>query len=137
MSEPQAGSLPRFGPSWPYTQLTHTPPRDGRMNQKRAFKTDYKPEFLHHVIVRRGNRDMLLSKGTLLSVRRKPGLIAGKYAFLYAEHSKDGTLLLTVEGPDSRVVADRRRKIIRESDIKVVHVSTRPGNDSSLDAVAG
>ncbi|AON96973.1 hypothetical protein BI081_gp134 [Mycobacterium phage Tonenili] len=107
------------------------------MNQKRAFKTDYAPEFLHHVVVQRGTRQILISKGTLISVRRKPGLISGKYAFLYAERSKDGTLLLTVEGPDSRVVSERRRKIIRESDIKTVHVSTRPGNDSSLNAVTG
>lgn len=95
------------------------------MNQKKPFKSDWKPEFLHEVDVESGSKTYRITKGTLLSVIRKPGLIAGKYEFLYAERSKDGTLLLTVEGPDSRVVADRRRKMIRESDVRTVHLKTR------------
>lgn len=100
------------------------------MNQKRAYRSDWKPEFLYEADVESGTKTYRITKGTLLSVIRKPGLIAGKYEFLYAERSKDGTLLLTVEGPDSRVVADRRRKMIRESDIKRVHLRTRPPVDS-------
>lgn len=95
------------------------------MNQKKPFKSDWKPEFLYEVDVASGSKTYRITKGTLLSVIRKPGLIAGRYEFLYAERSKDGTLLLTVEGPDSRVVADRRRKMIRQADVKTVHLKTR------------
>jgi hypothetical protein len=49
--------------------------------------------------------------------------MAGQYEILYAERGKDGVLLIQAEGPLSRA---RRRKIIRESDIKTVHVKTRP-----------
>jgi hypothetical protein len=95
------------------------------LNQKRPYKSDWEPEFHHQVVIKRGLHQYLISVGTLISVIRKPGLIAGKYAFRYAEYSKDGTLLMTVEGPDSRIVSQRRMKVIRECDIKQVHLSTR------------
>lgn len=95
------------------------------MNQKKPYKSDWKPEFLYEVDIESGTKTYQITKGTLLSVTRKPGLIAGKYEFLYAERGKDGTLLLTVEGPESRVVSERRRKMIRESDVKTVHIKTR------------
>ena len=100
------------------------------MNVKKPFKSDWTPEFLHEVDVTSTGKTYRITKGTLLSVIRKPGLIAGKYEFLYAERSKDGTLLLTVEGPDSRVVAERRRKMIREADVKCVHIKTRRPRNS-------
>lgn len=96
------------------------------MNIKTKYKSDWKPEFLHEVTVRPGSRDYVIGVGTLISVIRKPGLLAGKYIFRYAEYSRDGTLLLTVEGPESRIVSQRRMKVIRESDIKCVHLATRP-----------
>jgi hypothetical protein len=97
------------------------------MNTKRKYRPAAgvkAPEFFHEFSVTRGSKTYQVTKGTLVSVIRKPGLIAGKYEVLYAEVSND-TLLITVEGPDSRIVSERRRKMIRESDIKTVHVSTR------------
>ena len=95
------------------------------MNIKRPYKSDWKPEFLHQVVVKRGLHDYLITVGTLMSVIRKPGLRAGKYEFKYAEYSRDGTLLMTVEGPDSALVHKRRMKVIRECDIKTLHLATR------------
>lgn len=92
------------------------------MNQKKPYKSDWTPEFLHEIEVSSTGKTYRITPGTWLSVNRRTGLIAGKYEFLYAERSKDGTLLIQVEGPVSR---QRRRKIIRESDIKQVHVKTR------------
>lgn len=96
------------------------------MNQKRTVKVaeDLKPVYLHEVKVTSGSKTYSLGKGQLISVIRRPGLIAGKWEFLYAERCKDGVLLLTVEGPVSRVVYERRRKVIRESDIRTVHIKT-------------
>lgn len=93
------------------------------MNQKRPYKSDWQPEFLHEVSVTSTGKAYVITTGTWLSVIRRPGLIAGKYEFLYAEKGKDGSLLLQVEGPVAR---NRRRRIIRESDIKTVHIRTRP-----------
>lgn len=95
------------------------------MNTKRKYKTDTKVEFLHEVDVESGSKTYRITKGTLLSVHRKPGLPAGKYEFLYAERAKDGTLLLTVDGRMSQAWEDRRRRMIRETDIKQVHIKTR------------
>ena len=92
------------------------------MNQKRPFKSDWTPEFLHEFDVASTGKTYRVSTGTWVSVIRRPGLMAGKYEVLYAERSKDGTLLIQVEGPVSR---ERRRKLIRESDIKAVHIKTR------------
>lgn len=95
------------------------------MNAKRPYRTNEpKPEFLHEVKVTSGSKTYTLGKGQLVSVIRKPGLIAGRYEFIYAERSKDGTLLLTVEGPQSRLVSERRRKVIRETDLKTIHIKT-------------
>lgn len=96
------------------------------MNTKRTVRVpeDKKPVYLHEVRVTSGSKTYSLGKGQLVSVIRKPGLPAGKWEFLYAERCKDGTLLLTVEGPVSRVVYERRRKMIRESDIKQIHIKT-------------
>lgn len=95
------------------------------MNQKKPYRsTEPRPVFLYDVEVSSGSKTYRITKGTLLSVHRKPGLLAGKYELLYAERSKDGTLLLTVEGPDSRIVSERRRKMIREADIKSVHLKS-------------
>lgn len=94
------------------------------MNTKRKYKTDWHPAYLYEVQVESGSKTYTITKGTLLSVHRKPGLIAGKYVFLYAENV-NGVLLLHVEGPDSRVVSERRRKILRQADIKQVHIKTR------------
>lgn len=93
------------------------------MNQKKPFKSDWQPEFLHEFDVAATGKTFRVTKGTWVSVSRRPGLLAGQYEILYAERSKDGTLLIQAEGPLSR---ERRRKIIRESDIKTVHVKTRP-----------
>lgn len=93
------------------------------MNQKRPYKSDWKPEFLHDIEVTSTGKNYKLVPGTWVSVIRRTGLMAGKYEFLYAERAKDGTLLIQVEGPVSR---ERRRKMIRESDIKQVHIKTRP-----------
>lgn len=95
------------------------------MNTKRKFKTDVRVEFLHEVDIESGSKTYHITKGTLVSVIRKPGLPGGKYEFLYGERAKDGTLLLTVEGRMSQPWEDRRRRMIRESDIKTVHVKTR------------
>lgn len=93
------------------------------MNQKKPYKSDWTPSFLHEVSINATGKTYSISTGTWLSVQRRPGLIAGKYEFLYAERSKDGTLLLQVEGPVAR---DRRRRLIREADVKTVHIKTRP-----------
>jgi hypothetical protein len=93
------------------------------MNQKKPFLTDWKPEFLHQFDITTTGKTFRVTKGTWVSVSRRPGLIAGKYEILYAERLDDGTLLIQAEGPVSRA---RRRKIIRESDIHTVHVKTRP-----------
>ena len=97
------------------------------MNNKRKYRPvgEYKhPVYHHEVGITRGSKTYQVTKGTLLSVHRKPGLIAGKYEFLYAE-CVNGIWLYHVEGPDSRLVADRRRKILRDADIKSVHIKTR------------
>lgn len=93
------------------------------MNQKKPYKSDWTPTFLHDIEVTSTGKTYRLLPGTWVSVNRRVGLIAGKYEFLYAERSKNGELLIQVEGPMSR---ERRRKMIRESDIKTVHVKTRP-----------
>jgi len=91
------------------------------MNNKRAFKSNApKPVFLHEIKVMSGSKTYTLGKGQLVSVHRKPGLIAGKYEFVYAEES-GGDLAIHVEGPISR---ERRHKVIREADIKQVHIKT-------------
>lgn len=93
------------------------------MNQKKPYKSDWQPEFLHEVEVSSTGKVYRLVPDTQVSVIRKPGLIAGRYKFVYAERAKNGTLLIHVAGPISR---EPRRRIIRESDIKTVHVKTRP-----------
>lgn len=90
------------------------------MNQKKRFKTDFKPEFLHEVPITRGSKTYLLRKGMHVGVNRRPGLIAGDYEFLYAYPDNAG-MLLVVEGPVSR---GRRHKYIREADIKAVRIKT-------------
>lgn len=92
------------------------------MNQKKPYKSDWQPAFLHEVPVSSTGKTYVLTPGTQVSVIRKPGLIAGRYEFLYAERDQHGQLLIQVEGPIAR---NRRRRIIRESDIKTVHVKTR------------
>jgi hypothetical protein len=94
------------------------------MNQKKTYKCDWKPEFLYEVTVSSTGKKYTLTKGMWVSVARRPGLIAGKYEFLYAEVTKDGVLLLQVTGPVSR---EHRVKTIRESDIKTVHLKTKEG----------
>ncbi len=94
------------------------------MNQKRLYRSsEPKPEFLHEVTVDRGGKKHTLRKGMWVSVNRRPNLRAGQYEFLYAEAS-GGVLLMYVEGPLSSRPADRRRKTLRESDIKRIHVKT-------------
>lgn len=96
------------------------------MNVKRKFKHDGPlPEYLYETDVSSGSKTYHITAGTLLSVSRRPGLIAGKYEFLYAERDNHG-LMLHVSGPDSRIVSERHRKLIREADIKQVHLKTRP-----------
>ncbi|ACH62195.1 hypothetical protein MYRNA_228 [Mycobacterium phage Myrna] len=99
------------------------------MNKKRKYKSDTKVEFLHEVEIKSGSKTYKLVKGMAVSVNRKPGLLPGKYEFLYAEESKDGTLVLTVEGKLSQAWEDRRRRTIRVEDIKQVHIKTRPSTD--------
>lgn len=96
------------------------------MNQKRAYKSDWQPEFLHEFDITSTGKTYRVTKGTWVSVRRRPGLMAGQYEVAYAERTGDGTLLITADGPLSR---DRRRKTLRESDIKTVHIKTRPKGD--------
>lgn len=94
------------------------------MNVKRPYRPapgEVNPEYLHEVRVRSGGKTYKLAQGQLVSVVRRPGLLAGKYEFRYAEYTRDGVLLLYVDGPTSR---ERRRKTIRESDIKTVHIRT-------------
>ena len=93
------------------------------MNQKRPYKSDWRSHFLHEFDVTATGKTYRLVPGMWVSVSRRPGLIAGKYEVLYAERTADGTLLIQTEGPVSRA---RRRKVIRESDIKTIHVKTRP-----------
>lgn len=97
------------------------------MNQKKPYRSDWKPQFLHEIEVSSTGKTYKLIPDTQVSVIRKPGLIAGRYKFIYAERAKDGTALLHVEGPVSR---QPRRRIIREADIKRVHLRTRPPVDS-------
>lgn len=92
------------------------------MNQKKPYKTNWTPEFLYEFDVAATGKTYRLTPGMWVSVTRRPGLIAGKYEIVYAERTKDGTLLITADGPVAR---ERRRKTIRESDIKTVHVKTR------------
>ena len=75
--------------------------------------------YLHEVKV----KCRLLRKGMWVSVHPRINLSRGQYEFLYAEQV-DGSLLLYVEGPLRRRPGDRRRKTLRESDIKTVHVKT-------------
>jgi hypothetical protein len=93
------------------------------MNTKRRLKTDWQSPYLHEVAVTSGSKTYSVLKGMLLSVRRRPGLYAGQYEFLYGE-LVGSTLLLTVEGPVSRTVDKRYRKTIRETDVKTVHIKT-------------
>lgn len=93
------------------------------MNLKKPYRSDWTPEFLHEFEVTATGKTYRLVPGMRVSVIRRPGLMAGKYEIAYAERAKDGTLLITADGPVSR---ERRRKILRESDIKCVHVKTRP-----------
>lgn len=93
------------------------------MNQKRAYKSDWTPTILTEFDVTSTGKTYRITAGTLVSVNRRPNLIAGKYRVLYADRAADGTLLIQVEGPISR---ESRRRVIRESDIKTVHVKTRP-----------
>lgn len=93
------------------------------MNQKKPYRSDWKPEFLREFEVASTGKTYKLQAGMWVSVTRRPGLMAGQYEVLYGERSKDGTLLIQVEGPLSR---ERRRKMIRETDIKTVHIKTRP-----------
>jgi hypothetical protein len=93
------------------------------MNQKKPFRTDWTPNFLHEFEVTSTGKTYKLVPGMWVSVSRRPGLIAGKYEILYAERTKEGVLLIQAEGPVSRA---RRRKTLRESDIHTVHIKTRP-----------
>lgn len=93
------------------------------MNTKTAFKTDWTPEYLHEFDISATGKTYRVTTGMWVSVSRRPGLIAGKYEIRYGEYAKDGTLLITAEGPISRA---RRIKTIRETDIVCVHISTRP-----------
>lgn len=91
------------------------------MNQKRKFKSDKSnPTYLHEVQVQSGSKHYTLRKGQLVSVHRRPGLIAGKYEFCYAEYDSVG-LRLVVEGPVAR---ERRSRSIRQADIKAVHIKS-------------
>jgi hypothetical protein len=97
------------------------PPQENTVNQKKKFKTDVpNPTYLHEVKVTSGSKTYTLRKGQLVSVHRRPGLIAGKYEFLYADQDSQG-LRLVVEGPVAR---ERRYRSIRESDVKQVHIKT-------------
>lgn len=93
------------------------------MNQKKPYRGGCQPTFLHEFEVAATGKNYTVTKGMWVSVRRRPGLMAGQYEVIYAERASDGTLLITADGPLSR---ERRRKTIRESDIKTVHVKTRP-----------
>lgn len=95
------------------------------MNQKRPYKSDWTPEFLHEFDITSTGKTFRVTTGTWVSVGRRPGLMAGQYEIRYAERTKDGTLLIQAEGPLSRA---RRLKTLRESDVKTVHVKTRPRN---------
>ena len=94
------------------------------MNQKKPYRTDWRPEYLHEFDVTSTGKTFRVTKGTWVSVRRRTGLLAGRYEVAYAERTIDGTLLITADGPLSR---ERRRRVLRESDIRTVHIKTRPG----------
>jgi hypothetical protein len=94
------------------------------VNHKRPYRADEPvPQYLHEVQVDRGGKKHTLRKGMWVSVNRRPNLRAGQYEFVYAEQVS-GTLLLYVEGPLSSRPADRRRKTLRETDIKRIHLKT-------------
>lgn len=93
------------------------------MNQKKPFKSPWKPEFLHEFEISSTGKTYRVSTGTWVSVTRRPGLMAGKYRIEYAEKTKDGILLIQVTGPVSR--SSQRYRLIRETDIKQVHIKTR------------
>ncbi len=93
------------------------------MNQKRPYRGGTQPEYLYEFEVAATGKSYTVTKGMWVSVRRRPGLIAGQYEIIYGEYAADGTLLIVADGPLSR---ERRRKTIRETDIKRVHLRTRP-----------
>ena len=67
------------------------------MNQKHAYHSDEPvPVFLYEIKVRSGSKTYVLGKGQLVSVIRKPGLIAETGSAL-AEHVSGRTLSL-IEG---------------------------------------
>lgn len=86
------------------------------MNQKRAFKTDYKPEYLHAVDIDVECRGRItghrLVAGQVVEVYHRPNLPAGGYVFRYAERVGDD-LLLYVERYG-------KRKTIGAADVKKV-----------------
>lgn len=97
------------------------------MNTKRKYKPgpgETIPQHHKSFGITSGSKTYQVTAGTLVSVIRKPGLIAGKYEILYGEWA-NGVMLIHVSGPDSRIVSERYRRIIRESDIKQVHIKTR------------
>jgi hypothetical protein len=99
------------------------------MNKKKRIRIpeDRRPVFLYEIPIVSGSKTYSLVKDMEVSVVRKPGLRAGRYQFLYAEKANIiAETLIVVEGPMSAYVGDRRRKVIRESDIKQVHLGTRP-----------
>ena len=90
------------------------------MNHKEPFISDGPtPIYQYHIVV----NGYWLHKGMLISVHRRPGLIGGKWEFVYAERLADGTVLIHIEGP---LRHERRHKVIREADIKTVHVKSEP-----------
>lgn len=93
------------------------------MNNKKPFRSDWQPTILHEFDITATGKTYRVTAGTLVSVNRRPNIIAGKYRVLYADRSNDGTLLIQVEGPITR---EPRRRVIRESDIKTVHIKSRP-----------
>ena len=70
------------------------------MNQKRPYKSDWQPEFLKDFTVSATGKTYRVTPGTWVSVIRRTGLMAGKYEVLYAERSKDGTLLIPMMAYD-------------------------------------
>lgn len=94
------------------------------MNKKQPYVPlpgERVPEYLTEVRVRNGGKTFLLVAGQCVSVTRRVGLMAGRYTFKYAEYDGD-SLFLYVDGPIGR---HRRRRMIRESDIKTVHRGVR------------
>lgn len=96
------------------------------MNQKKPYRGGTQPEYLHEFDITSTGKTYKVFKGTWVSVKRRPGLMAGQYEIIYGEYAADGTLFIVADGPLSR---ERRRKTIRESDVKTVHVKTRPKSD--------